>query len=198
MSGVSIRPVTPELWDDLAGLFGPTGAYGYCWCAYFRRRAKDYTASVDAPRPERGLGNREVLERVTAEGRVPGLLAYDDGQPCGWVSLGPRSDFVRLAHSRTLRPVDPEERGVWSLVCFWMPPRRRGKGLATLLLDAAIEHARDNGARVLEAYPVDTAGGRAPTADVYTGTVALMRRAGFTCTRHPSSGRPIARLRLTG
>ena len=32
---------------------------------------------------------------------------------------------------------------------------RRGAGLMTAMLRAAIEHARQHGARVLEAYPVD-------------------------------------------
>lgn len=43
---VSVVPVTPDRWDDLVSLFGPNGAYSNCWCAYFRVRAKDFTAST--------------------------------------------------------------------------------------------------------------------------------------------------------
>ncbi|MFC3998167.1 GNAT family N-acetyltransferase [Nocardiopsis sediminis] len=196
MTIVSIEPATPDRWDDLERLFGRTGAYGHCWCAYFRRRAKDFTASVSCAPAERGTGNREELRRLTLEGRVPGLLAYEDGRPCGWVSVAPRDDYVRLSRSRSLRPADPDEPGVWSVVCFWLPPRRRRKGLGAQLLDAAVEYARDGGGRVLEAYPVDTAGGRAPSAEVYTGTVRMFQKAGFSCSAHPASGRPIARLPL--
>jgi hypothetical protein len=46
MSIVSIEPATAERWYDLENLFGPTGAYGHCWCTFFRRRAKDHTAST--------------------------------------------------------------------------------------------------------------------------------------------------------
>ncbi|MBB6174767.1 GNAT superfamily N-acetyltransferase [Nocardiopsis mwathae] len=196
MTVISIEPATPDRWEDLEELFGPTGAYGHCWCVYFRRRAKDFTESVSCPQPQRGASNRETLNRVTLEGRVPGLIAYEDARPCGWVSVAPREDFVRLSRSRSLRPVDPNEPGVWSLVCFWLPPRRRRKGMGSRLLIAAIDHARACGGRVLEAYPVDTAGGRAPSAEVYTGTVRMFQKAGFTCTPHPVSGRPIARLAL--
>lgn len=196
MTAVSIEPVTPERWEDLEGLFGPTGAYGHCWCAYFRRRAKDFSASVGCAPPERGNTNRETLRRLTVDNQVPGLIAYEGEQPCGWVSVAPREQYVRLNRSRSLRPTDPAEAGVWSLVCFWLPPRRRGGGLGTQLLDAAAQHARASGGRVLEAYPVDTVGGRAPSAEVYTGTVRMFEKAGFTCQPHPKSGRPVARLAL--
>ncbi|WP_017622905.1 GNAT family N-acetyltransferase [Nocardiopsis chromatogenes] len=196
MTIVSIEPATPDRWNDLERMFGPTGAYGHCWCAYFRRRAKDYSESVSCPPPERGRTNKEALRRITLEGRIPGLIAYEGREPCGWVAVSPREEFVRLTRSRALRPVDPDEPGVWSVVCFWLPPRGRRKGLGTRLLDAAIEYARAEGGRFLEAYPVDTAGGRAPSAEVYTGTVRMFRKAGFTCDAHPVSGRPIARLDL--
>ena len=196
MSIVSIEPATAERWNDLENLFGPTGAYGHCWCTFFRRRAKDHTASVSCERSLRGLDNKEELRRLTLDGRVPGLLAYDADGPCGWVSVAPREDFIRLSRSRTLRPADPGEPGVWSLVCFWLPPRRRRRGLGTRLLDGAIEYARANGARILEAYPVDTVGGRAPSAEVYTGTVEMFRRSGFTLAPHHLSERVVARLEL--
>lgn len=72
----------------------------------------------------------------------------------------------------------------------------RRKGAGTRLLDGATGHARVNGGRVLAAYPVDTAGGRAPSAGISSGTVRAYEKAGFTCTPHPVSGRPIARLHL--
>lgn len=196
MSIVSIEPATAERWQDLENLFGPTGAYGHCWCTFFRRRAKDHTASTTCDRSMRGVDNKAELRRLTLEGRVPGLLAYDEDGPCGWVSVAPREDYIRLWRSRSLRPADPAEPGVWSLVCFWLPHRRRGRGRGSRLLGGAIEYARAEGARVLEAYPVDTVGGRAPTAEVYTGTVEMFRRAGFGMAQHHASERTVARLVL--
>jgi GNAT superfamily N-acetyltransferase len=191
---VSVVPVTPDRWDDLVSLFGPNGAYGNCWCAYFRVRAKDFTASTSCEPPNRGRANRGLLERLTHGGAVPGLLAYEQGEPVGWVSVSPRDQFVRILLSRTIGPTNPDETGVWSVVCFWLPARRRRGGLGTTLLAAAVDFARSAGASVVEGYPVDTAGERRPGAEVYTGTVGMFRRAGFSITSHPASKRPIARL----
>jgi len=195
---VSVAPVTPDRWDDLVSLFGPTGAYSHCWCAYFRVRAKDYSASVSCQPPQRGRANRELLERLTRDGAVPGLLAYDDGKPVGWVSVSPRDQFARILVSRTIEPTNRDETEVWSIVCFWLPAPRRRSGIGTTLLAAAVEFARSGGASVVEGYPVDTAGERRRGADVYTGTVGMFRSAGFSIAPHPASGRPIARLPMDG
>ena len=63
----------------------------------------------------------------------PGLVAYRDDRAVGWVSLGPREDYARLAHSKILAPVD--DTPVWSIVCFVVSRRARGQGVATALLD---------------------------------------------------------------
>ena len=117
----------------------------------------------------------------------------------GWVSLGPRADFERLARSTILAPVD--DVPVWSIVCFVVGRRERGQGIGRALLDSAIEHARANGATTLEAYPVDTGGGRLPSANIYKGTLSMFERAGFRVVAlrqatASSAPRPIVRLEL--
>ncbi|MBD0292976.1 MAG: GNAT family N-acetyltransferase [Jiangellaceae bacterium] len=181
---VAVQPVTPDRWDDLVAFFGPNGAYSNCWCAWFRVRAKDYD----------GPANRRLLQRLTREGAVPGLLGYDGGGPVGWVSMAPREQFERILRSRAIGPAQPDELGVWSLVCFWIPAPHRRKGVGTALLDGAVAYARSQHAAVVEAYPVDTVGEKRPGAELFTGTVTMFQRAGFTITRHARSGRPIARL----
>jgi GNAT superfamily N-acetyltransferase len=184
---VSVVPVTPDRWDELAAFFGPHGAYSNCWCAWFRVRAKDF---------DNGPGNRRLLRRLTKDGAVPGLLAYDHSRPVGWVSVAPREQFERISRSPVIGPADRDETGIWSLVCFWIPVRQRGAGIGTALLAGAVDHARAQGAAAVEAYPVETAGERRPGADLFTGTVEMFRKAGFTITAHPASGRPLARLQL--
>ncbi len=159
---------------DLAGLFEQGGDPKWCWCAYFRLRSVNFSNSTAA-------NNRVVLENAVdatgVEGRAPGPVAYQDGEAIGWVSLGPRSDYERLVHSRVLAPVDDEP--VWSIVCFVVGRRARGQGLASTLLAAAIDYARGHGATTLEAYPIDTGGERVPSAQVYKGTLVMFERAGF-------------------
>ena len=185
---VSVVPVTADRWRDLSAFFGPNGAYSNCWCAWFRVRAKDF---------DNGPGNRRVIRQLTRDGLVPGLLAYEGNDPVGWVSMAPREQFERLTRSRVIGPLDPDEPDVWSLVCFWIPARRRRTGIGTALLDGAVDYARTHGAATVEAYPVDTAGERRAGAELFTGTVGMFRKAGFTITAHPLSGRPIARLRVS-
>ncbi|HEX6867653.1 MAG TPA: GNAT family N-acetyltransferase, partial [Candidatus Limnocylindrales bacterium] len=108
----------------------------------------------------------------------PGLVAYDGDAAVGWVSLGPREDYDRLAASTVRAPID--DTPVWSIVCFVVGRRSRGRGVADALLGAAVDYARDHGATTLEAYPVDVPpGGRIPSANAYHGTLAMFERAGF-------------------
>lgn len=194
-----VRPVTADRWDELAAFFGPSGAYSGCWCTWWRQPATDF----DAGCRDGALGNRALLERLTRGGATPGLLAYADGEAAGWVTVAPRPEFGRILRSPALKPLpdgdpddDPADPTVWSAPCFWVPRARRGRGVATALLDAAVAHARAHGARTLEGYPVDVTG-RATAAAVYTGTVELFTRAGFTLVRRPSTGtRVVVRRRI--
>jgi GNAT superfamily N-acetyltransferase len=193
---LKILPLIGERFADLAQLFA-TGDPRWCWCMYFRVRGQTWTNSTDA-------NNRAELEGLTAAadasgGVAPGLVAYRDGTAIGWVSLAPREDYERLAFSKLLRPID--ERSVWSIVCFVVAGRQRGKGVATALLDAAIGYARERGAATLEAYPIHESRGRVSSDSAYAGTQGMYERAGFKVveTRQwnaSSPPRPIMRLEL--
>lgn len=189
-SALVIHPLTPERFTDVAVLFQEGGDPKWCWCVYFRFRGRDWTNST-------ATGNREALESLADRDLAPGLVAYRDDRPVGWVSLGPREDYERLAYSKVLAPVD--DVPVWSIVCFVVSRRARGQGVAAALLQAAFDFARDHGATTLEAYPVDTGGGRVPAADAYRGTLAMFERAGFRVAERrqwnaTTPVRPIVRL----
>jgi len=117
-----------------------------------------------------------ALSTVASEQRAPGLIAYRREGVVGWTSLGPRSDYVRLDHSRLLAPVDDEE--VWPIVCFVVSRHARGEG-AKSLLDGAVAYAGEHGARCLEGYPIENEGRRIPAADTYMGILAMFESAGF-------------------
>lgn len=168
---IDVRPLTPETWDALAALFQEGGDPSWCWCAFWRVRGSAGGRSEAAD-------NRKLLRTLAArEGPAPGLVALRDGRALGWVSLGPREDYARLQHSKTLAPID--ETPVWSIVCFVVSRPERGKGIAKQLLRAAIDYAREQGASTLESYPVETGSGRIPAASANTGTKAMFEQAGF-------------------
>ena len=170
---LEIHPLTPKRLPDLAALFGQGGDPKWCWCAYFRVRGMTWSNATAA-------SNRAVLEKAVRirNGHAPGLVAYRDGEAVGWVGLSPRDEYGRLEHSTVLARVDA--RPVWSIVCFVVGRAARGQGVAAALLAAAVDYARDHGATMLEAYPVDTGGGRVPSANVYHGTLSMFERAGFS------------------
>ena len=194
--GLEVHPLTADRWDDLVALFGAGGAFGNCWCTWWRQTGGEFGRGIR----QRGAGNRALLGSLTTEGRQPGLIAYRDGRPAGWISVAPRPDYGRVIRSPSIGPGrrSPEaaDSSVWSVVCFWMPRAQRGKGIAMALLRAAVEHARSGGARVLEAYPIDTGEERHPQSSVFTGTLAMFRRVGFTEVERRTEGRPIVRLPL--
>jgi GNAT superfamily N-acetyltransferase len=191
---LEIRPVTADRWEELAALFGPSGAFSHCWCTWWRQTSAETTAGV----ANGGALNRALMHEIVEAGSEPGLLAYRDGRPVGWTSVAPRPQYGRIIRSRRIGPAPEEatDERVWSIVCFWIPRRERGKGVANELLKGAVEHARARGASVLEAYPVDTAGGRHPSANLFTGTLAMFKRAGFQEVDRPRGAQLVVRLRL--
>jgi GNAT superfamily N-acetyltransferase len=188
MDGVIVRPVTPSRWKDLAAVFGPRGAYSGCWCMWFRETTSEFDRRGNA-------GNRRALQALVRGNRQPGLVAYVDGEPAGWVSVAPREEFGRIERSPVLKRVD--DQPVWSVVCFFIHRRYRGRGLGKRLLEAAAEHAARKGARLVEAYPWDTHTGRKlSNAEAYIGLLPMFREAGFREVARRSRNRPIVRKAL--
>lgn len=167
---VAVHPAGPDRWADLETLFGPKGAFGGCWCMWWRQTSREFEA-------KKGEQNRRELQRIVESGQVPGLIAYVDGQPVGWCAVQPRDAFPRLDRSRTLKRVD--DRPVWSIVCFFVAKPYRRRGVTTALLRAATRHALASGARIVEGYPVDPGEGQTPDPWAYTGLVSSFRKAGF-------------------
>lgn len=150
---------------------------------FWKLRGKAYDES-------RGSTARQMHKSLVDAGAVTGLLAYLDGEVVGWVAVEPRSAYEKLAHSRTLKPVDDEE--VWSVTCFFVEKRHRKRGVALGLLKAAVEHVRNQGGRIVEGYPVDVKDKAAPPF-IFTGTASVFRNAGFQEVARNAPTRPIFR-----
>jgi GNAT superfamily N-acetyltransferase len=188
---ITVRPLTPERWPDLEAIFMAKGcsvARG-CWCMFYRRSGKQVLpAGVTPPQ-----ANKAALKALAAADPPPGLIGYRGKVPVGWVSLGPREDFAKLARSPVMKPVD--DRPVWSVVCFVVPAEHRHQGVAGALLQGAIAWARKRGATLLEAYPVDK---HTRTEDewLWFGTKSMFDHAGFEEVARRKPERPVVRLAL--
>jgi ribosomal protein S18 acetylase RimI-like enzyme len=190
---VTVEPLTEERFEDLAALFMEGGDPKWCWCMYFRTPGLSWSNST-------AKGNREGLRVLAAKRPAPGLVAYRDGSVVGWVGLGPRDTYDRLASSKLLAPVD--DKPVWSIVCFVVSARRRKQGIARMLLDGAVEYARAHGATILESYPLSTGRGRVAPSSAYHGSQSMFEKAGFSVVEvrqwnKTSPQRPIMRLELS-
>jgi GNAT superfamily N-acetyltransferase len=183
---LGIHPVTPERWPDLEALFGPQGACGGCWCMWWRLKRSEFTAQC-------GEGNRLALKQIVDSGQAPGLLAYVEGAPAGWVSAAPRQNYPVLDRSPHLKPVD--DTPVWSVVCFYIAPAYRRQGLSVRLLQAAVEYARAHGVRVVEGYPVLEGKGRGDMS-IFTGVASTFAAAGFQQVAYRGGRRAVWRLEL--
>jgi GNAT superfamily N-acetyltransferase len=179
------RPLTPETFGDLETLFGRPGGsiVRGCWCMFYRRSGK----------PTSGLSNHDAMHDLVCSGTVPGLLGYLDGVPVGWISLGPREEYAKLERSPIMKPVDDAK--VWSIVCTYVDKAHRGAGLQRKLLAAAVAYAREQGVRLLEAYPVDKPV-RSHDDFMFLGSRNLYERAGFREVVRRSPTRVVMRRRL--
>ena len=180
--------LTTDRWDDFQRLFGPSGAAWGCWCMWWFRTGKEMDEYAGEP-------NRLAIRARVVAGSNPGILAYVDGRPAGWCAIGPRSEYPRLGRSRILKPID--ETPVWSIVCLFVDKEFRAKGLTAALIEAAVDFAADNGATIIEGYPVDTpAEGRANAMNAFVGTSAMFQRAGFAEVARGSRTRTTVRKEL--
>jgi GNAT superfamily N-acetyltransferase len=166
----AVVPATVDRLDDTVAVLNPA-----CMCQYWRMTSGEYSRAKD---PEVRLA---ALRAQLAETLAPGLLAYVDGEPAGWVGFGPRERMGRLVRSRTIPKID--DLPVWAVTCFTVRVGYRRQGIARALLDGLIAYAREQRAPALEAYPVDTAGRRIHGTAAYVGTIGMFERAGFRRVR---------------
>jgi GNAT superfamily N-acetyltransferase len=181
---LEFHPVTPERWTDLEKLFGKHGASGGCWCMWWRLKRSEFVK-------QKGEGNKKALKRIVDSGKIPGILAYANGEPVGWCSVGPRESYPALERSRVLKRID--DKPVWSIVCFFVAKTFRHKGLTIALLKAAIAHVKEHGGKIVEGYPVEPKKGYTPDPFAYTGLASAFRKAGFVEVLRRSEKRPIMR-----
>jgi GNAT superfamily N-acetyltransferase len=164
------RPLTPDRVDDFATVANPNRRPSHCWCLSHRLSAREIT--------ELGGGSREAAFRaLCARENPPGVIGYDDGEPVGWCSIGPRSENTRLSQSRLIRPLD--DVPVWSIICVVIRGGHRRRGYTTPLINGAVEYAATRGAPAVESYPVDPGSGRIDLTMAFVGTRAMFANAGF-------------------
>ena len=202
--GLRVVAVTDAPWDDVRAVFGTRGDPSTCWCQFFKVDAAAWKAKDHAAAFERALC--EQVEAARAEHAAgPGVLAYlgsnaEGWTPVGWAAVEPRPAYPRVLSGRVIpgsTETDHDDASVWAVTCFVVRVGYRRQGVAAALLQGAVDEARRGGARVVEAYPVDTAGQKVSSADLYHGPLSAFEAAGFAITGRPVEGRAVVRRELS-
>jgi len=172
---IEVHDVTPERVADYLDFFDHRAfrdfpAWQSCYCMETHRHHTDDEWSART-----GVDNRTDMQAMIRDGRVTALLAYVEGRPVGWCNYG---ETTRLSGVMMKLKLDAAEHaGVGSISCFVIAAPYRGHGVATTLLDAAIERMQARGLRAVEAYPRREEDRSAQAH--YRGSLRMYEKAGF-------------------
>jgi len=187
---VSIQPVTDKRLDDLGHLFMTDDVASRCWCMWFIIPVKDFHEAG-------GEGNRaRFVDLATKSDHPMGLIAYQDGEPVGWVAVGQWSRYVRALKTPTYRGGETKEgSSTWLSPCFFVRDEARGSGLTQAMLAAAVQFADENGAKAIEGFPY-SGKKRRSGGDIQVSFQSVFEACGFKVVRTPSSSRVVMRREL--
>ncbi|MFI5587618.1 GNAT family N-acetyltransferase [Amycolatopsis sp. NPDC051758] len=188
---LTVVPVDQASWADLQAIFGDRGDPARCRCQYFKETPAQWRSGTADERAER-------FREQTAE-HATGLVAFLDGEPAGWCAVEPRTAYRRLLRSRLVwagRDEDREDDGVWSVTCFVVRTGFRRRGVSAVLAKAAVDFARERGARAIEGYPMLVEPGQqvAWPGELFVGTTGTFAAAGFEEVSRPTARRVVMRL----
>jgi len=179
------EPLTQKNWDKFVHLFGKNGACGNCWCMYYRLSKAEYHIGKAEE------GNKRAMQEIVSSGKPAGLLGLYEGQAIAWCAFAPREDFVKLEKSRVHKRID--DKPVWSIPCFFIDKNLRRHGVSVALLKGVINYAKENGIKVIEAYPTIPTQEKLPDSFAWIGLFKSFERAGFEVADRTSKNRPMVR-----
>ncbi len=197
-AGVTIVPANEASWEDLQAVFGTRGDPSRCYCQRYKMQRGESWASVGADE----LAFRFRAQTDCGHPRskaTTGLVAYLDGEPVGWCAVEPRDAYPRLLLKTRVpwegRTEDKSDHSVWAVTCFVTRTGFRRRGISRALARAAVDFARERGARALEGYPmITTPGQEIMPAELNVGSRSAFADAGFTEVSHPTLRRVVMRI----
>jgi GNAT superfamily N-acetyltransferase len=196
--GLQIIPANEASCEDLQTVFGARGAAAYCQCQRYKLRPKE--AFRKFPVEERVHRLRQQTECGHPESETTsGLVAYLDGEPVGWCAVEPRPAYTGLVRNNRVpwegRDEDKADDSVWAVTCVFTRAGFRERGISYALAQAAVDFARERGARALEAYPMITQPGqRIAWDEIHVGNRSIFAAAGFAEVSHPTPRRVVMRI----
>ena len=195
---VSVVPANEASCHDLQTVFGSRGSGFRCQCQRYKLAPRESFAAF--PVEERAFRLRQQTDCGHAgSDTTSGLVAYLDGEPVGWCAVEPRTAYSGLLRNNRVpwlgrRSEDKADDTVWALTCVFARAGFRRRGISRALVKAAVDFARQRGARAIEGYPMT----RTDVIDeeLHVGTLSAFAAAGFAEVIRPTPRRAVMRLDL--
>jgi GNAT superfamily N-acetyltransferase len=193
---VRIVPANEASWEDIQAVFGTRGPAARCQCQRFKLRPRESFGSF--PVEERALRLRTQTDcGHPGSDTTSGLVAYLDGAPVGWCAVEPRTAYQGLVRNVRVawegRAEDKADDSVWAVTCVFARAGHRRRGIGCALVRAAVDFARERGARALEGYPMISATA-AITEELHVGLRSMFEAAGFAEVSRPTIRRVVMRI----
>ena len=192
---ISVVPANEASWEDLQTVFGTRGQACRCQCQRYKLRPRESFGSF--PVEERAHRLREQTDcGHPGSDATSGLVAYLDGEPVGWSAVEPRTAYGGLARNNRVpwvgRAEDKGDDSVWAATCLFTRAGFRKRGVSRALARAAVDFARERGARAIEGYPITTTD--VILEELHVGTEGVFAAAGLTEVSRPTLRRVVMRL----
>jgi GNAT superfamily N-acetyltransferase len=194
-SGISVVPANEASWEDLQTVFGTRGQASRCQCQRYKLRRRESFRSF--PAEERAHRLRQQTDCGHPEsGTTSGLVAYLEDEPVGWCAVEPRTAYEGLVRNNRVpwegRAEDKTDDSIWAVTCLFTRARFRERGISRALARAAVDFARERGARAIEGYPMSTK--NVILEELHVGTEGVFADAGFTEVSRPTVRRVVMRI----
>jgi GNAT superfamily N-acetyltransferase len=194
-SEISVVPANEASWDDLQTVFGTRGQASRCQCQRYKLRRRESFRSF--PAEERAHRLRQQTDCGHPEsGTTSGLVAYLEDEPVGWCAVEPRTAYEGLVRNNRVpwegRTEDKTDDSVWAVTCVFTRAGFRKRGIGRVLVRAAVDFARERGARAIEGYPMTTK--KAILEELHVGTEGMFADAGFEEVTRPTLRRVVMRV----
>jgi len=194
-AAISVVPANEVAWEDIATVFGTRGSAQRCWCQRYKLAPRESFGRFPAEERADRLRRQTECGHPASE-TTSGLVAYLDGEPVGWCAVEPRSAYTGLVRNNRVpwegRSEDKADETVWAVTCLFTRAGFRKRGVSRALARAAVDFARERGARAIEGYPMTST--NAILEELHVGTEAVFAGAGFAEVSRPTLRRAVMRI----
>ena len=169
MANFTTRALDTSTWEAFAELVERNnGVYGGCWCIAYHA---EYKRGISDP--------RTLKEELVKTDRAHAALVFDaNGVAQGWCQYGSPEE-LGLKHHREYAK-DPPPRARWRITCIFVDKAHRGRGVARVALQGALDQIAAAGGGRVEAISEVTAGREAQARFLFSATLELFEQQGFT------------------